>query len=345
MRILHRPFPYAGRTISRSAGIISVLLLAVALLCQSCTTKSRSSRPSSSSATPAPALPHFSADSAYRYVAEQCAFGARVPGSDAHACCARYLVAHFLRHGADTVIEQRGTTRLYDSREVPLLNIIASYRPDLQPRILICAHYDSRPFADEEPLEADRQRPILGANDGASGVAVIMELARHLSSASHIGVDLILFDLEDWGAPDWAGSALPDGGWALGSAYWAEHPHIAGYKARYGILLDMVGASGARFYREYMSQQYAPWVNDILWSRAADIGYSSIFVDRIGGAVTDDHLNVIRAGIPCIDIIQHDPSSPTGFYDRWHTLADDLSAIDPATLSAVGSLLINVIFD
>lgn len=289
--------------------------------------------------------PSFSADSAYRYVEEQCVFGPRVPGTDAHARCADYLAAHFGRCNADTVIIQRGTTTIYDGSEKPLANIIASFGVDKSRRVMLCAHWDSRPFADEEAYAAHRRQPIVGANDGASGVGVIMEIARQLSLCQPaIGVDLILFDLEDWGAPDWERSLLPDGGWALGSAYWSENPHVRGYSANYGILLDMVGAAGATFYREYLSEQQAGWVNDKVWTAAAELGLNHIFVNRPGGAVTDDHINVLRAGVPCIDIIQYAPDTETGFFDRWHTTRDDLSVIDPYTLNAVGQVVTSLIY-
>ena len=289
---------------------------------------------------------HFDADSAYRYVAEQCAFGPRVPGTDAHRLCASYLTAHFTRLGADTVICQRGSTTLYNGTKMPVVNIIAQYGLKHSNRVLLCAHWDSRPFADEEAHPSDRRQPIIGANDGASGVGVIMEIARQLSmTEAKVGVDLILFDLEDWGAPEWERNlASEDGGWALGSAYWAAHPHVAGYKAQYGILLDMVGGAGAQFYREYISEANAQWVNDRVWAAAAQLGYSQQFVNRIGGGVTDDHLNVMRAGIPCIDIIQYDPTTNSSFNPRWHTTRDNLSGIDPSTLHTVGTVVLSLLY-
>lgn len=320
---------------NRCLNILFFLVLLAVL--PSCTpkpnTKTRQSQTTAS-------MSAFSPDSAYRYVAGQCAFGPRVPGTDAHALCAGYFIRHFQLHNADTVIVQRASRRIYSGETKPLANIIASYGLDKPQRILICSHWDSRPFADEEALPENRCQPIIGANDGASGCGVIMELARLLSDAeSPVGVDFILFDLEDWGAPDWEQSQLPDGGWALGSAHWAEHPHAPGYKAQYGILLDMVGAPGAQFCREYISENYASWVLDRVWQRAAGIGLSSVFVNRPGGAVTDDHINVIRAGIPCIDIIQYNPSAETGFFDYWHTTSDNISCIDANTLAAVGNVL------
>lgn len=283
----------------------------------------------------------FSADSAYRYVSEQCSFGPRVPGSVAHERCAEYLVKHFVRCAADTVVVQRGEATLYDGSVMPLLNIIASYRSDLSQRVVVCAHWDSRPFADEEARASDRRQAIIGANDGASGVGVIMEMARVFSLVRpNVGIDFILFDLEDWGAPDWADVVTGDGGWALGSGYWADNRHVEGYSAQYGILLDMVGGAGAQFYRELISDSYASWVVDRVWQCAADMGLGSMFVNRPGGGVTDDHINLIRAGIPCIDIVQHNPESATGFFDLWHTTSDNIKCIDSNTLYCVGRVVL-----
>jgi hypothetical protein len=295
--------------------------------------------------TTARVVPIFNPDSAYHYVKAQCDFGPRVPGTEAHAACLNYFVEQFNRFNADTVIVQEGETMLYDGSKMPIRNVVASYGIGKSNRVMICAHWDSRAFADNDINPDNRRKPIIGANDGASGVGVILELARQLGTKdAAMGVDLILFDLEDWGAPDWAQSQLSDGGWALGSKYWAQRPHIPGYQAQFAILLDMVGAPGAQFYREYFSDQYASWVIDRVWNKAADLGLSHIFVNQRGGGVTDDHLNVIRAGIPCIDIIQFQPDTESGFGDYWHTHNDDMRNIDPETLDAVGHVLMETIY-
>ena len=295
--------------------------------------------------TTARVVPIFNSDSAYLYVKAQCDFGPRVPGTEAHAACLNYFVEQFNSFNADTVIVQEGETMLYDGSKMPIRNVVASYGMGKPNRVMICAHWDSRAFADNDINPDNRRKPIIGANDGASGVGVILELARQLGMKdAAMGVDLILFDLEDWGAPDWAQSQLSDGGWALGSKYWAQRPHIPGYQAQFAILLDMVGAPGAQFYREYFSDQYASWVIDRVWNKAADLGLSHIFVNQRGGGVTDDHLNVIRAGIPCIDIIQFQPDTESGFGDYWHTHNDDMRNIDPATLDAVGRVLMETIY-
>jgi Zn-dependent M28 family amino/carboxypeptidase len=295
--------------------------------------------------TTARVVPIFNPDSAYHYVKAQCDFGPRVPGTEAHAACLNYFVEQFNRFNADTIIVQEGETMLYDGSKMPIRNVVASYGIGKPNRVMICAHWDSRAFADNDINPDNRRKPIIGANDGASGVGVILELARQLGTKdAAMGVDLILFDLEDWGAPDWAQSQLSDGGWALGSKYWAQRPHIPGYQAQFAILLDMVGAPGAQFYREYFSDQYASWVIDRVWNKAADLGLSHIFVNQRGGGVTDDHLNVIRAGIPCIDIIQFQPDTESGFGDYWHTHNDDMRNIDPSTLDAVGRVLMEIVY-
>ena len=290
-------------------------------------------------------VPTFNPDSAYQYVKAQCDFGPRVPGTEAHTACLQYFVEQFSRFGADTVIVQEGESMIYDGTKMSIRNVVASYGLGKPNRVMICAHWDSRPFADNDINPDNRRKAIIGANDGASGVGVMMELARQLGQKNAaIGVDLILFDLEDWGAPDWEQSKLSDGGWALGSKYWASRPHIPGYQAQFAILLDMVGAQGAQFYREYFSGQYASWVVDRVWNKAADLGLAHVFVNQRGGGVTDDHINVNRAGIPCIDIIQFQTDTETGFGDYWHTHNDDMRNIDPLTLDAVGRVLMEIIY-
>ncbi len=290
-------------------------------------------------------VPSFSGDSAYSYVRRQCAFGPRVPGTDAHGDCLRYYVDFFTANNADTVIVQQGSAMLYDGSNMPLYNVIVSYNSAARKRVMLCAHWDSRPYADNDPDEALHRTAIDGANDGASGVGVLMELARLMGAdVPEIGVDIVLFDLEDWGAPYWAEKTMGDE-WCLGSMYWASHPHEPGYSADYAVLLDMVGDPNAKFYREYFSDRYASWVVDKIWSRAAQLGLSQRFVDSRGGAVTDDHLPVNQImGIPCIDVIHHEPASPTGFTAVWHTQKDRVENVSAATLQDVGNVLVDVIY-
>ena len=291
-------------------------------------------------------IPSFNADSAYNYVKKQLDFGPRVPGSDAHKQCANWFI-NFFEEKADTVYIQDFKTRLYDGKAIDGKNIIASFNPNAKKRIILAAHWDSRPFADHDPDENNWNTPIDGANDGASGVGIIMEIARLLNqNPINIGIDMILFDLEDYGAPQQL-NYMSNDDWALGSQYWAKHPHIYNYKAYFGILLDMVGAANPKFPKEYYSQQFAAWVSNEVWRIAREIGYADYFSNEIGHPINDDHIamNTI-AKIPTIDIIHLENDSENGsFYPYWHTLNDNLEQIDAKTLEMVGNVVLNVIYN
>jgi len=301
----------------------------------------------------------FSADSAYWFCQQQCNFGPRVMNSEAHDLCGEWIAQRFRQYGM-TVTEQKATLNGYDGTPLRSTNIIASYRPELKERILLCAHWDSRPWADNDPDEKNWKTPVMAANDGASGVAVMLEIARLLSSDtihatdnsqssilnSQLGIDFICFDAEDWGVPQWSDHPDDSDSWALGAQYWAAHPHAEAYKARYGILLDMVGGQGAHFYREQYSMHYAGNIVDRVWQAADVAGYSGYFLKRDGGAITDDHIPVNRlAGIPCIDIIPYHPDcEASSFGPTWHTVNDDMQHIDRNTLKAVGQTIVQVLY-
>lgn len=295
-----------------------------------------------------PVGPDFSADSAYMFCQQQCDFGPRTMNSKAHDLCGQWIVERFRNYGMD-VTEQQATLTGYDGTALRSTNIIASYRPELSDRVLLCAHWDSRPWADNDPDEANWHTPVMAANDGASGVAVMLEIARLLQQTDslNLGVDFICFDAEDWGTPQWSDDDSDSDTWALGAQYWAAHPHQAGYKARFGILLDMVGGEGARFYREQYSTHFASHVVNLVWKAAETIGYSSFFPIKDGGAITDDHVPVNRlAGIPCIDIIPYYPDcEDSSFGPTWHTVNDNMQHIDRNTLKAVGQTLVQVLFE
>lgn len=292
-----------------------------------------------------PAGPTFSADSAYAFCAKQCEFGPRTMNSVAHDRCAAWIVNQFQRFGM-TVTEQRAVLKGFDGTPLQANNIIASYRPELTDRILLCAHWDCRPWADNDPDEANHTKPVMGANDGASGVAVMLEIARLIESAAdtlgQFGVDFVCFDAEDWGTDNESDS------WALGAQHWAAQQKMQtdGRRYRYGILLDMVGGQGARFYREMFSCQYAPSVVKRVWKAAEVAGFGSFFPQQDGGMITDDHGPVNEvAGIPCIDIISYYPDCmESSFGPTWHTVTDDMEHIDPATLKAVGQTLVQVLY-
>ena len=295
--------------------------------------------------TDQPAGPAFSADSAYAFCEVQCQYGPRIMNSEAHEQCGAWIVGKFRSYGMN-IIEQRATLKGYDGTSLLSNNIIAQYRPELTDRIFLCAHWDSRPWADNDPDSTNWHKPVMAANDGASGIAVMLELARLLNGdplKSQIGIDFICFDAEDWGAPQW--SDVPDDGntFALGAQYWAAHPHQQGYKPRFGILLDMVGGQNARFYQESYSLHYADDLVQRVWQAAQTAGYSGYFPREEGGAINDDHVPVNQtAHIPCIDIIHHLPN--TGFGPTWHTLQDDMQHIDRTTLKAVGQTLVQFLW-
>ena len=295
-------------------------------------------------------VPEFSADSAYSFCEQQCLFGPRTMNSDAHDRCADWIMATFRSFGM-TVEAQQADLKGYDGTVLHSNNIIASYKPEKSDRILLCAHWDSRPWADNDPDESNWHKPVMAANDGASGVAVMLEVARLLSQnelTTDLGVDFLCFDAEDWGTPQWAESKLGDNSdtWALGAQYWAAHPHRDGYKARFGILLDMVGGRGAHFYQELYSKHYAPSIVNRVWKAAETAGYGSFFPRLEGGAITDDHVPVNQvAGIPCIDIIPYYPDcEASSFGPTWHTVLDDMNHIDRSTLRAVGQTMLQVIY-
>lgn len=325
----------------RKIVIISLALFSIT----SCDNK-QNSKPA---AQPAPqvkqvVIPDFNADSAYNYVKKQLDFGPRVPGSVAHKQCAEWFV-DFFSDKADTVYVQDFRTRLYDGRGIDGKNIIAAFNPEAKKRILLAAHWDSRPFADHDPDKNNWNTPVDGANDGASGVGVLMEIARILNdNPVNIGVDIILFDLEDYGAPYFL-NLMTNDDWALGSQYWAKNPHIYNYRAYFGILLDMVGAPNAKFPKEYYSQQFAPALSNDVWKIARELGYDEYFTNELGHPINDDHIYVNAiARIPMIDIIHLENNSESSFYPYWHTVKDNIEQIDPKTLEMVGDVVINVLY-
>lgn len=273
----------------------------------------------------------FSADSAYHYVKRQVGFGPRVPGSQAHTACGEWLAEELKKTGAG-VTEQTSTLTTFDGVRIPMRNIFARINPEAEDRILLFAHWDSRPWADQDPDSANHPKPIDGANDGASGAGVLLELARALGETPvSVGVDILLCDAEDWGTEN------NDESWAMGARYFAGNPPAGNYMPKAAILVDMVGAPDATFMREYFSQQAAPALANEIWAIGNELGYGNMFVNRMGSAINDDHVEMIKAGIPAIDIIDYREGE--GFFPGWHTLSDNIDAISPTTLGAVGRVL------
>ncbi len=291
--------------------------------------------------------PNFSEDSAFLYVEKQVSFGPRVPNTEAHEKCATYFVEKLKSFGVE-VIEQKFTSTAFDGTPLVLNNIVGSVNPQVSKRILLAAHWDSRPFADQENDESKHRIPIDGANDGGSGVGVLMEVIRVAQlhkEKLNVGVDIILFDGEDYGTPHFYEGEHTSESWCLGSQYWLKKRHKEGYHAFYGILLDMVGAKDARFYHEGLSRMSANGILKKVWKTGHDIGYGEYFVYQPSPEITDDHVYMNEAGIPTIDIIDYQPEEGSGYFpESWHTHNDNMSVIDRKSLKAVGQTLLQVVF-
>lgn len=321
-------FPVAAfRLLLKIAGRVGV---AVFFACESPPPKSL---PAAVPLTLASDRPAFSADTAYAFLQRQLQFGPRIPGTAGHQACGDWLAAQLRAYGA-VVREQKSTFR-----GTPIRNIIASFGGDsARPRILLSAHWDSRPWADQDP--SAREAPVPGANDGASGVAVLLEIAR-LFQAKPLPypVDIILWDAEDLGR-----EGIEDS-YCLGAQYWVQNPFPHPPSAyAWGIHLDMVGGRNATFLQEGHSRQYAPGLTEKLWQVARTLNYERLFPPLPGDPITDDPYYLSsRAKIPMVNIIQRDPAGK-GFFPEWHTTRDDLSVIDPATLQAVGEVLVAFLY-
>ena len=288
--------------------------------------------------------PVFSSDSAYFFVQQQLDFGARVPGTTAQIECAAYFEQKLRNYGA-AVVSQKTNVVVYNGKSVPCINVIASYNPDVKRRLMICTHWDSRPFADQD--DSATAKPILAADDGASGSAVLLEIARQLQQKNpEIGIDLIFLDVEDYGQPEYELEQKQGDFYCLGTQYWCNNPHVVNYKAENGILLDMVGAKGATFTYEGISMQYAPEFMKQVWRNAAILGYGNYFIKENTAQIIDDHyyINTLTK-IPTIDIINRTYSTRTGFAKHWHTHEDNMSIIDKQTLQAVGETVLATIYD
>lgn len=293
--------------------------------------------------------PAFSADSAHAFIARQVAFGPRVPNSAAHRKCGDYLVATLKKYGGEVTVQQFMATA-YDGTRLQARNIVAAFNPKAAKRILLAAHWDTRHVADKDSTRT--KQPIDGANDGASGVGVLLEVARIVSSENAkpaVGVDIILFDVEDYGIPEFEDRGKyvsPENNaefYCLGSQHWGKNPHKPGYSAYYGILLDMVGAKNATFYKEQSSVEYASGIVDKVWNVAQALGYGQYFRNEPSAAVTDDHTFVnTYARIPMIDVIDFTQQGTFGHYH--HTHKDNMDIIDKNTLKAVGQTVVQVVW-
>jgi hypothetical protein len=280
------------------------------------------------------AVPVFDGGRAFGYLTSQCEFGPRVPGSDAHAKCLRYLEAELSKY-ADAVNLQSFTVDGFEGKPVMMTNIIASFRSQAPTRILLVAHWDCRPWADQETDPVKAKKPVLGANDAASGVAVLLEIARHLKETPpEIGVDILLTDGEDYGHEGKGSEYL------RGAKYFAANLP-PGFRPQFGILLDMVGDTQLELQKERYSLTYAPDVVEQVWSAARILNIPQ-FTESVQGYVTDDHLPLNKAGIKTIDLIDFDYPDESNRY--WHTLEDTPDKCSPESLEAVGRVLLYVLY-
>jgi glutaminyl-peptide cyclotransferase len=292
-------------------------------------------------------VPAFNSDSAFAYVKAQVDFGPRIPNTKAHQITGDYLITELKALGAQVQV-QPFEQETFDGHLLKLRNIIGSFNSDQKKRILLAAHWDTRPWSDKDKEKSNAT--FQGANDGASGVGVLLEIARVISTSTppDAGIDIIFFDGEDWGERfNQADVPLPEDlhdWWCLGSQYWSKNKHKANYSAYFGILLDMVGAKGAQFHREGYSLEYAPSIVDKVWNTAARLGYSHVFVKANQPGITDDHLFVNQiAKIPMVDIVQFEPG--IGFFGEFHhTQKDNIELISKETLKAVGQTVLEVLY-
>lgn len=298
---------------------------------------------------PSVETPEFNADSAYAYIQKQVDFGPRVPNTEAHRACGNWLADELKKYGAD-VITQEDIVYAWDGTPLEMKNIIGQFSPGKKKRVMLYAHWDTRPYADKDSTRT--QEPIAGANDGGSGVGVLLEVARQLSmQPTDVGIDIIFFDTEDYGPPEWKENEQDDFKfWCLGSQYWTENKHKAGYRAKYGILLDMVGGKNAVFNREGTSMALAPNVVDHVWRIARRLGYGVLFRDEVTPQTIDDNYFVSYFGdVPSANIVEYhvdvNPEVRSMGYGLFHhTHKDDMSIIDVARLRAVGETVMEVIY-
>lgn len=283
----------------------------------------------------------YNQDSAFAFVKKQCDFGPRVPNTKQHDACAAYLVSELQRLGAE-VIEQKAVVTAFDGTKLNANNIIGTFFPEKENRVIFFSHWDSRPFCDHDPDKGNHKKSVMGANDGASGVGVLLELARLMQQKEpKMGVDIVFFDAEDYGAPYFF-NGNADNDWCLGSQYWSKHVHYM-IKPKFGVLLDMVGAENPTFCVDKVSAMYAQTAVSRIWGRAQEMGYEKFFIPQLEGSIMDDHYYVnVGTGIPTADII--DFNSERGFPTMWHTMNDTPENISPATLGMVGRLLTSLIY-
>lgn len=278
--------------------------------------------------------PPFDGTRSFKYLVAQTSYGPRSVNTPGHQSCLEYLEAT-LRGFADRVTVQQFARTGYRGEVLHLSNVIASFIPQASVRILLCAHWDTRPRADRDPDKSKRGTPILGANDGASGVAVLLEIASSLkASPPPVGVDIVLFDGEDYGLEG------DEQMYLLGSRYFASQRQ-PDYIPRFGVLLDMVGDRELEIPKEQNSVRFAPDIVQLIWDTARDLGIEQ-FIDGQGEEVMDDHWPLNTAGIKTVDLIDFNYPDRTNRY--WHTTQDTPDHCSEESLHAVGTVLQHIIY-
>ncbi len=322
--------------------MIRILLFTIILpLLMSCNTNSKQATTSAVQNETAKNTVTFNADSCFAKLKAQVDFGPRTPGSEAHKLTAEYIQNALRNYGAEVNVQKTSAVTA-QGKTIPVYNILGRYNTACNNRILLLAHWDTRPWADEDINKKNHDKPIDGANDGASGVAVLLEISRLLNSnpIENTGIDLLFVDAED------SGDSGDDTSWCLGTQLWVkEMPYTSQNKPKFAVLLDMVGGKDAKFHREYFSDRYAHSIVNRVWSVASVSGYGSRFINEPGSGITDDHLVINEAGIPAIDIIENKNPETGSFNPTWHTLSDNIGNIDKSTLKAVGQVITNCIYN
>jgi len=276
-------------------------------------------------------IPEFNEQTAFQQLERQCEFGARVPGTEAHLKCKDYLVETLRKYADHVTLQPFKATVEPGKSPATCYNIIANFHSNKSRRMLLCAHWDTRPWADRDPDPANHKKPVPGANDGASGVAVLLEVARIISIAEpKYGVDIVFFDAEDFG------SYGQNHTWALGSKQFAQNA-VKSYQPEFGILLDLIGDADQQLYIEQNSYQYARKIVDKVWNMAEQMGIPE-FIPEVKFDVYDDHLNLLEVGIQTIDIIDFD-------YKYWHTVEDTPDKCSPRSLGNVGRVLLGILYN
>ena len=281
-------------------------------------------------------IPYFDGNTAFEFLEKQCEFGPRFPGSDGHRKTAKYFEKFLQDQSHDLIVMKEKIKHPYRNENLKLTNLLARYYPNRQDRIMLMAHWDTREIADQDPVIENRTKPILGANDGASGISILMVLAEILNKneLNKIGVDLLFVDGEDLGK-----SGDPTN-FGLGTLAFTKH--IPKPFPKYAVCLDMVGDAEPSFFMEPYSLQQAPELMNRVWIIAENLGYKE-FKFRIGKPVYDDHrVLFLNSGIPAIDIIDFDyPNADTSY---WHTLSDIPENCSARTLEIVGTVVTTLIF-